>query len=346
MPRVRPLRRRHLPALVAVLALVVAVLTLPTASAVFTSTTANPANTLATDRLQPPSGLTARAVCTGSPVGLRGSSTGSGTTSVTLPTPSGTVAGDVLVAHVAHRDPASSVIPPAGWNTIGTDAVGDQIAASLFWKVVTGSEPAGATFSRPTGGGQMAAGMAAYSGIDTTHPVDAHAGTSGLAAPAKTPSVTTTKPNTVLLHFVTQRGDTIAAPDQTSPLWSYLSGTGSVHVGIAAGSESVAATGPTVARSLTVVNSWLARSVALRTVVQEAGATLTWTASPSSWADGYRLERRAGGTVQPTRSLTPVATSTATESSLSNGVTYTFRLWAYRGSWVSTDATTTLTPSC
>ncbi len=343
--RSRPLRGRHLLALGAVLALVGAVLALPPVSAVFTATTANPANALAADRLQPPSGLTASAVCTGTPVGLRSVSTGSGTTSVTLPTPSGTVAGDVLVAHISHRDPASSVIPPTGWNAIGTEVIGDQIASSLFLKVATGPESAGATFSRPTGSGQMAAGMAAYSGIDTTHPVDAHGGTSGLAAPARTPSVTTTRANTVLLHFVTQRGDTIAAPDQTSPLWSYSSGTGSVHVGIAAGSESVAATGPTPARSFTVTNSWLARTVALRTIVREAGASLTWTASPSSWATGYRGERIAGGTVQATSSA-PMGTTTVTDTGLVNGTTYTYRVWTYRGTWVSMAQTTTLTPSC
>ncbi len=94
MPRVRTLGRRHLPALVAVLALVVAVLTLPTASAVFTSTTANPANTLAADRLQPPSGLTATTSCGSSTIGFRAATSAKGSGSLLLPNPPGTSAGD------------------------------------------------------------------------------------------------------------------------------------------------------------------------------------------------------------------------------------------------------------
>ena len=193
--------------------------------------------------------------------------------------------------------------------------------------------------------GARLVGMAVYSGIDTTQPVDAHGGTAGTGLVAKTQSVTTTTANTVLLHLVGQRGDTVSAPDQTTALWSVLSGNGATAMGAAAGWESVAATGPTPSRSFTVTNSWVTQMVALRTN-RRAGASLTWTASPSSWADGYRLERTAGGTVQSTRSVTPVGTTTATGSPLSNGVTYTFRLWAHRGTWVSTAVGTTLTPAC
>jgi hypothetical protein len=50
--------------------------------------------------------------------------------------------------------------------------------------------------------------------------------------------------------------------------------------------------------------------------------------------------------VQTTRSLTPIGTTGTSEGPLSNGVTYTFRLWAHQGAWRSPAAATTLTPAC
>jgi hypothetical protein len=47
-----------------------------------------------------------------------------------------------------------------------------------------------------------------------------------------------------------------------------------------------------------------------------------------------------------TRTVTPVEASTATEGPLVDGVTYTWRLWTYRGTWVSAAVTVTLTPAC
>ena len=42
----------------------------------------------------------------------------------------------------------------------------------------------------------------------------------------------------------------------------------------------------------------------------------------------------------------PFGTTTASDTGLANGTTYTYRVRAYRGAWVSSDVTSTLTPSC
>ena len=86
--------------------------------------------------------------------------------------------------------------------------------------------------------------------------------------------------------------------------------------------------------------------MALRHAPGTPSAGLTWTPSPDSWATGYRLERSGNGAVQSTRTLTPAGTASTTEGPLVNGVPYAFRLWAHRGTWVSTAVTATLTPSC
>jgi hypothetical protein len=53
-----------------------------------------------------------------------------------------------------------------------------------------------------------------------------------------------------------------------------------------------------------------------------------------------------GGSVTSTKTVTPLSATSTTDGPLVNGTAYTFRLRAYRGSWVSTDVTGTLTPAC
>ena len=353
--RYRTVRSRALPALVAALALVTAVLALPTASSAFTATTANPANALAADLLQPPSGLIATQSCATSTIVHVSTSTATGLGALVLPTPSGTSPGDVLVAQVSNKGGGTAALtPPAGWTLIRRETANrsdsfPQVTSALFWRVAVAGEPSSATFTL-TSSVEMAGGVAAYRGVSTVDPVNASGGRTATSATTTTPSVTTTTPTTMLVDFTTKWQDELPAPAGTQQRWRLMSGTGTAHFGVSAGDVTFAGTGATPTRNAVsptnYSSEWLAQTIALRPITQQPAAGLTWTASPSAWATGYRLERSAGGTVQETRSLTPVGTTTATEGSLSNGVTYTFRLWAYRGTWVSTAVTATLTPSC
>lgn len=75
-------------------------------------------------------------------------------------------------------------------------------------------------------------------------------------------------------------------------------------------------------------------------------ADLTWTATTSTWADGYTLERWRGTTLEASWSITPATTASASDTGggLLGGQTYTYRLRAREGStWVSSDATDSAT---
>ena len=353
VPRSHLVRRRHLAALVAALALVAAVLTLPTASAVFTSRTTNPANALAADRLQPPSGLTATTSCLSSTIVFRAATKAAGSGSLVLPTPPGTSAGDLLVAQVSNWGGPAVLTPPAGWTLIRRDSAfqtngAAQVTSALFWRVAVATEPASATFQLAASV-DMAGGIAAYSGVSTTSPVDTHEAATSTSATTTVPSVTTTVANTMLVHFTTKRQEQLPAPGGTAERWRLISGTGTSIQGVSAGDVSFAGPGATPVRSSTSPSNfsseWIEQTVALRPIPQQPAATLNWTATPSSWATGYRGERIVGGTVQATNSA-PMGTTTVTDPGLVNGTTYTYRVWAYRGTWVSTAVTTTLTPSC
>jgi hypothetical protein len=155
--------------------------------------------------------------------------------------------------------------------------------------------------------------------------------------------VTTTVPDTMLVHLLAKRQEappTPAGTTQRSTLMVYGGG-------VTTADERFAGPGPTTGTSgVGVAAEWIAQTVALRRVAGTPSAGLSWTPSSSSWATGYLLERLVGGSVQAGRNVTPVGTTSATDAAVVNGTSYTFRLSAYRGTWRSAAVTATLTPSC
>jgi hypothetical protein len=326
---------------VAALSLLVAVLTLPSVHSAFSATTGTPANSLAADSLRPPSGLVVTQTCSYAPITLRGAVASTTVSPLTLSPPAGTVAGDVLVAQVAYYG-ASTITAPSGWTAILADTSGGVVTSAVYWKVATTGEPA-ASFARPsTDTGDMVGGIVAYSGVSGSAPLAG--GATGSGETATSPALTTTATGVVVLDLLTRSSGQLPTPAGTTSLWTRSSDS----EGVTAADQPFAGPGAIPARTSTSpgnATAWIAQTVVLRPALQQVGAALSWTASPSSWADGYRGERSVGGTVQGSSSV-PVGTTTATDAYLVNGTTYSYRVWAYRGAWVSTAATSTLTPSC
>jgi len=336
--------------LAAVLGLLVAVLALPSAHTAFSARTGTPANSLAADRLQPPSGLTATQSCSTTPsVAFRGATTATGGTSLTLSPPATTQAGDVLLAQVAQRYGATTVTAPSGWTHVRTDTSGTAVTSTVYWKVAVAGEPA-AVFSRPVlSSGEMVGGIVAYSGAHGTMPVAVAGSATGQGISATTSSLSTSATDVLVVHFLTKRQEDLPAPTGTTQRWRLMSGTGTDTEGVTAADEPFAGTGATASRTATSSAGfwadWIAQSVVLRRAPGTPSVVLSWTSSPSSWAAGYQGERIVGGTIQGS-STVPLGTTTVTDPGLVNGTTYTYRVRAYRGSWVSPDTTATLTPSC
>jgi hypothetical protein len=69
---------------------------------------------------------------------------------------------------------------------------------------------------------------------------------------------------------------------------------------------------------------------------------LTWTATASTWATGYTIERWHSGVLQQTTTVTPATTASYTEHGLVLS-TYTWKIWAYKGTWTSTVQQSTAT---
>ena len=66
-----------------------------------------------------------------------------------------------------------------------------------------------------------------------------------------------------------------------------------------------------------------------------AKAVLTWTATPSTYASGYVIERYKGTTLQVTAHVSPRTATTYTDQSLPTGTTFTWRMRAEVHLWTS-----------
>lgn len=112
---------------------------------------------------------------------------------LTIAVPTGTTAGDVMIASVVYRPCSASsggactttITPPAGWTLIrnvntttggGTDGYGSRLF--VYWRVATAAEPVSYTWY--FGGALLQAGAAgsilSFSGVDIANPIVAEAG--------------------------------------------------------------------------------------------------------------------------------------------------------------------------
>jgi PKD repeat protein len=119
--------------------------------------------TITVNPAPPTSGITVR--------GFRTASIETTTTTVSLPAPTGRVAGDVLVASfTADRNPTVAV--PAGWTAIVSGlSISTGARVFAYYRVVGSSDPATYTWTLSTAV-KWGGGITAYTGVNTTTPLD------------------------------------------------------------------------------------------------------------------------------------------------------------------------------
>jgi hypothetical protein len=112
-----------------------------------------------------------------SPIRLRSYSTGTvnSGTAITLDTPAGTAANDILVSIYAFNPGGGSFSTPAGWTWIDIES-GPAGGIAGLYKVATASEPATYTFTNGGFTGTIVGWLGAYVGVDTASPIDTWTG--------------------------------------------------------------------------------------------------------------------------------------------------------------------------
>ncbi len=111
-------------------------------------------------------------------------SNGTTTSSVTLATPAGTVAGDVEIAQISIASNAAVSSVPAGWTTVRSDMTGstvNDLRQAIYYHVAGAAEPvvnswglSQATYAN--------GGLSAWTGVDPNSPVESSAGQVNAAA--------------------------------------------------------------------------------------------------------------------------------------------------------------------
>ncbi|MGB0716931.1 MAG: hypothetical protein ACPGXK_13700, partial [Phycisphaerae bacterium] len=127
----------------------------------------------------------------------------SGTTSVTVSTPSGTQQGDLLIASVVtDGNTTGSLVAPAGqgWNLLQLNAQGSGVTLGVWWKIAGASEPASSQFTW-SGGQETYAWIMRFDQVNQSNPIDVFAVGNGNTNSPTTPSVTTTVPNTLIVRI-------------------------------------------------------------------------------------------------------------------------------------------------
>jgi MSHA biogenesis protein MshQ len=126
---------------------------------------------------------------------------GSGVLGLTITTPTGTMAGDLLLAAIAVRPQTVVVTPPTGWTLVRRidNATGAANSLLVYRRVATAGEPAnhGWAFSASTG---SAGGICAFVHVDTGNAIDVEDAQNTPSSVSHTaPSVTSTIGNTMLV---------------------------------------------------------------------------------------------------------------------------------------------------
>jgi hypothetical protein len=98
-------------------------------------------------------------------------------TSLSIPTPTGRVAGDVMIAAIGFNNSSAAITPPAGWTLVRRTDNSAATANSLavYRRTAVTGEPSSHAFA-VAGGNFLVGGIQSFSGVDTANPIDVENG--------------------------------------------------------------------------------------------------------------------------------------------------------------------------
>lgn len=155
------------------------------------------------------------------------------TTTVTVTTPSGVTAGDVLVAVIAWYSHA--ITAPAGWTQLTTATDGGGDIQAVYYYVAGASTPASFTWTQ-TGSSGMAGAMGAYRGVKTVSTLTS--ATAGFSAASVNDAICTAGTGA---SGVQQCGTIKAYNSATSVDVSYIAAASASNIWFAYGTDDTAA---------------------------------------------------------------------------------------------------------
>ena len=209
-------------------------------------------------------------------------------TTLAIPRPAGTVAGNLLLAQVSFEkgsDAGSNAqLTPSGWTMVTRTNQGTDLGTAVLWRVATASEPASYTWTF----GQSvkaAGGILRYTGVDTSSPVVAFSGNSGTNANLNAQSVTAPDGSRlVALYALKKATATLSTPGGMNLRYGFANPQ---DVRLLAADEVKSGSGGSGSRqsSSNLAEKWVANLIALRASVNGA-PTVGSIAGPTTVAEG------------------------------------------------------------
>ncbi|WP_432545860.1 hypothetical protein [Kineococcus sp. SYSU DK004] len=314
--------------------------------AAFTASTAAGGSAFTGAVLAPPTGLSASRDCGTAPV-LRDSTIVIGkAASVSVARPAGTVAGDVLLAIVAHHD-GGKTPAMSGWTQVHEVEYGGSDGLVVVFHKVAGSAEASsyAVTGLDENDGTVVTALA-YGGVDTAAPLVASAVVRATSVVA--PSLTATRARNVLVtaFAADDYGDTTASGDENQTLTASAAADTTRQMATATAPQPITlrvldravGSGPTATSTGTIISSKPLYGVSVLLASATAGngaVSLSWTPTTDTYATGYGLSRDGGAET----SLPGRTTSTATGLALAPATSATYALRSVAGTWRSSAAT-------
>ena len=286
--------------------------------------------------------------------------------SITINRPTGTQKGDVMVAVIAVVPSSASITAPGGWALINrqNNPSGNSNALAVYYKVASATEPASYTWVLSANNGN-AGGIMAFSGVDNAGPIHTFAGqlTTSASTSIAAPSVTTTMADTMIVtaheYAASRRWNAPAGMTEAfdvasravnnrngvSTLGSYMpkptAGPTGTLIATTGGNADTGA-GITVALKPVVCGAAVADPAYLAATAGNGTVVLAWSGASSvvvlRKSSPFSGEAPAPGVTyvpgDPIGSATVVyagSGSSLTESGLTNGAPYYYRVFAADG---------------
>ena len=120
---------------------------------------------------------------------------------LSIATPSGTAAGDVMIAAIGFNNSGAAITAPSGWTLVRrvNNASTTSNALAVYRKSAAAGEPSSHVWGI-AGGAFLVGGVQSFSGVDGANPIDAESGQSTASGTNHdTPSITTSTANTMLV---------------------------------------------------------------------------------------------------------------------------------------------------
>jgi hypothetical protein len=227
----------------------------------------------------------ARAGADASVVNSASNGSSSARTSISVNRPPGTQAGHVMLASIVSNDDGPDFTAPAGWTPMRQLTVKDALRHNVYLKVAGVSEPASFTW-KVSSSRRLAGGITSFAGVDAATPVDAVDGATNLSSKdVRAPGVTTTVPNTLLVHLAAVAAEgSLSAPSAMTETWQAQAFSSSNKKDVLASLSSAVqvAAGPTGDRIGAASRAGKSTGVllALRPAVETTSTSTTSTTEP------------------------------------------------------------------